>query len=67
MARTDPTKGQVLWHAGGAEEDSCFREGARHLHLVYDEEEDYHKYKQLTVANHFSHPLMLRNNFIQST
>ena len=29
-----------LWQPGGAEEDSCLREGNRHLHLAYDEEEE---------------------------
>ena len=40
MARTDTTEGQALWQPGEAEEDSCFGEGDRHLHLVYDEEEE---------------------------
>ena len=42
MARTDTTEGQALWQPGGAEEDSRFREGDRHLRLAYDEEEVQH-------------------------
>ena len=38
MARTDPSEGQALWQPGGAEEDSCFHEGNRRLHLAYGEE-----------------------------
>ena len=41
MARTDTTEGQALWQPGGAEEDSRFREGDRHLHLAYNKEEKY--------------------------
>ena len=41
VTRTDTAKGQALWQPGGAEEDSHFCEGDRHLHLEYsDEEED---------------------------
>ena len=40
MARTNTTEGQVLWEPGGAEEDSHFREGDRHLRLAYNEEEE---------------------------
>ena len=40
MARTNTTEGQGLWQPGGAEEDSHFREGNRHLCLAYD---DYEK------------------------
>ena len=40
MARTDTTEEQALRQPGGAEEDSCFREGDRHLHLAYDDEEE---------------------------
>ena len=40
MTRTETTKGQALWQPGGAEEDSCFHEGDRHLCLAYDEEEE---------------------------
>ena len=39
VARTSTTEGQALWQRGGAEEDSYFREGDRHLRLAYDEEE----------------------------
>ena len=39
MARTDTTEGQALWQPGGAEEESRFREGDRHLRLVYEDEE----------------------------
>ena len=37
---TDVSEGQVLWQPGGAEEDSCLREGNRHLHLAYNKEEE---------------------------
>ena len=37
---TDATEGQALWQPGGAEEDSHFREGNKHLHLAYNEEEE---------------------------
>ena len=40
MARTDTTEEQTLWQPGGTEEDSYFREGDRHLHLVYDDNEE---------------------------
>ena len=40
IARTETTEGEVLWQPGGAEEDSRFREGNRHLRLVYDDEEE---------------------------
>ena len=40
MAGSDTTEGQALWQPGGAEEDSRLREGNRHLHLAYDEEEE---------------------------
>ena len=40
MAGTDATEGQALWQPGGAEEDSRLREGNRHLHLAYDDEEE---------------------------
>ena len=40
MAGTDATEGQAVWQPGGAEEDSRLREGNRHLHLAYDEEEE---------------------------
>ena len=39
MAGTDASEGQALWQSGGAEEDSRLREGNRHLHLAYDDEE----------------------------
>ena len=39
MTRTITTEGQALWHPGGAEEDSCFHEGDRHIHQAYKEEE----------------------------
>ena len=39
MARTETTEGQALWQPGGAEEDSRFREGDRHLRLAYEEEQ----------------------------
>ena len=40
MAGPDATEGQAVWQPGGAEEDSRLREGNRHLHLAYDEEEE---------------------------
>ena len=40
MAGTDASEGQALWHPGGAKEDSRLREGNRHLHLAYDDEEE---------------------------
>ena len=40
MAGPDASEGQAVWQPGGAEEDSCLREGNRHLHLAYDEEEE---------------------------
>ena len=40
MARTDTTVGQALWQPGGAEKDSRFREGDRHLRLAYDDDEE---------------------------
>ena len=39
MAGTNASEGQALWQPGGAEEDSRLREGNRHLHLAYDDEE----------------------------
>ena len=48
MARIDTSEGQALWQPGGAEEDSLFREGDRHLRLAYDdydEEEDTIRYE----------------------
>ena len=38
MAGTNTTEEQALWQPGGAEEDSRFGEGDRHL--AYDEEEE---------------------------
>ena len=40
MAGTDASEGQALWQPGGAEEDGRLREGNRHLHLAYGEEEE---------------------------
>ena len=40
MAGSDASEGQAVWQPGGAEEDSRLREGNRHLHLAYDEEEN---------------------------
>ena len=40
MARTKITEGQALWQPGGTKEDCRFREGNRHLHLAYEEEEE---------------------------
>ena len=40
MARTDIAEGQALWQPGGAEEDSGFLEGDRHLHLAHDDNEE---------------------------
>ena len=40
MAGSNASEGQAVWQPGGAEEDSRLREGNRHLHLAYDEEEE---------------------------
>ena len=40
MAGSDASEGQAVWQPGGAEVDSRLREGNRHLHLAYDEEEE---------------------------
>ena len=40
MAGSDASEGQAVWQPGGAEEDSRLREGNRHVHLAYDEEEE---------------------------
>ena len=40
MARTDTSEGPALWQPGGAEEDSHFCEGNRHLRLANKEEEE---------------------------
>ena len=40
MAGSDASEGQAVWQPGGAEEDSRLREGNRHLHLAYDDEEE---------------------------
>ena len=40
MAGTNASEGQAVWQPGGAEEDSCLREGNSHLHLAYDKEEE---------------------------
>ena len=40
MAGSDATEGQAVWQPGGAEEDSRLREGNRHLHLAYDDDEE---------------------------
>ena len=40
MPGTDASEGQAVWQHGGAEEDSRLREGNRHLHLAYDDEEE---------------------------
>ena len=40
VARINTTEGQALWQPGGAEEDSRFRQGDRHLCLAYDAEEE---------------------------
>ena len=39
MTRAQTTEGQALWQPGGAEQDSHFREGNRHLRLAYEQEE----------------------------
>ena len=39
MTRTNTTDRQALWQPEGAEEDSRFRQGDRHLRLAYNEEE----------------------------
>ena len=40
MTGSDASEGQAVWQPGGAEEDSRLREGNRHLHLAYNEEEE---------------------------
>ena len=40
MAGPDASEGQAVWQPGGAEEDCRLREGNRHLHLAYDDEEE---------------------------
>ena len=40
LHRTNTTEGQALGQPGGAEEDSRFHEGHRHLSLVYHDEEE---------------------------
>ena len=40
MARTNTTEGQALGQLGGAQEDSRFHEGNRHLRVAYNKEED---------------------------
>ena len=40
MAGSDASEGQAVRQPGGAEEDSRLREGNRHLHLAYAEEEE---------------------------
>ena len=53
MAGTDASEGQALWQPGGAEKDSHLREGNRHLHLAYnddDEEEDIIIHQMVEVA-----------------
>ena len=39
VASTKTTEGQTLQQPGGAEENSRFREGDRHLRLAYDDDE----------------------------
>ena len=51
MAGTDSSEGQALWQPGGAEEDSRLREGNRHLHLAYNEEEEEGLQRGLLMAN----------------
>ena len=40
MAGTNTSEGQALWQPGGADEDSRLREGDRHRHLAYDDDEE---------------------------
>ena len=40
MAGSDASEGQAVWQPVGAEEDNRLREGNRHLHLAYVEEEE---------------------------
>ena len=42
MAGSDASEGQAVWQPGGAK-DSRLREGNRHLHLAYDEEEEWRR------------------------
>ena len=56
MAGSDASEGQAVWQPGGAEEDSRLREGNRHLHLAYDEEEEVFLYLHLfSATEHVSH------------
>ena len=52
MAWTDATEGQALWKPGGAEEDSRLREGNKHLHLAYDDEEEEDIHTLLVIMLH---------------
>ena len=45
MVGSDAPEGQAVWQPGGAEEDSRLREGNRHLHLAYEEEEEQMRLK----------------------
>ena len=50
MAGPNASEGQAVWQPGGAEEDSRLREGNRHLHLAYDEEEGNRNYTHYTKS-----------------
>ena len=46
MAGSEASEEQAVWQPGGAEEDSRLREGNRHLHLAYDEEEEDPRFRR---------------------
>ena len=62
MAGTDATEGQAVWHPGGAEEDSRLREGNRHLHLAYDDDEEEEEITLRWFSGSFLH-LAVRETF----
>ena len=49
MAGSDASEGQAVWLPKGAQEDSRLREGNRHLHLAYDDEEEETSLKRCHV------------------
>ena len=59
MARTGTIEGQALWQPGGAEDDSHFREGNRHLCLAQGGEEEEVK-KKFRRPNPTAERLLLR-------
>ena len=59
VAWTKTTEGQALWQPGGAEEDSHFREGNRHLHLAYETEVEKTKEEPLGHWRKYNYVLAL--------